>query len=99
MRLFQEAKSKLLKAEALAPGSAAYCLAGLCARAAEFDECRRWLEASGEPGITISRDAMKAEEAFARIRDCDWFRRLLASPEDRVQAERCAAVDFRQTGA
>ena len=77
-RLIEEAKAKLLESETRVPRSAAYYLAYLYARTGDGEECRRWLEASGEPGLGVSRDWLEAEPEFARVRECDWFRQLLA---------------------
>ncbi len=97
-QLFREAKAKLLEAEARGPGSAAYCLAGICAQAGELDESRRWLEASGEPGTTVGTDTVRVEPAFAKVRDLDWFQRLLARQEEQPRAELFAAFGLRSGG-
>lgn len=77
-RLLAEAKAKLLEAETRVPESAAYPLAGICAQTGEAEECRRWLRASGEPGGSISLDWVETEEDLAPVRECEWFRQLLA---------------------
>ncbi|HLK66521.1 MAG TPA: hypothetical protein VKU19_23970 [Bryobacteraceae bacterium] len=77
-QLYREVKRKLLDLEAGTPQSAAYSLACLCAQTGEIEECRRWLEASREPGIQYSRDAMEKQEEFAAVRSQDWFQAVLA---------------------
>jgi len=78
VRLLEEARNKFAEAESRAPGRAAYSLACVAARLGEPEECRQWLEKSREPGIRISADRMARDPALASVRDCDWFRRLLA---------------------
>ena len=73
-RLLRAAKEKLAQAEWRVPGSAALFLASHCARLGEHEECRQWLEKSREPGIRTSRDRLLANEDFAGVRDCGWFR-------------------------
>ena len=40
------------------PGPSAYNVACICAELGEMEECRQWLEQSGEPGGSVSRDQM-----------------------------------------
>jgi hypothetical protein len=77
-RLMREAKAKFLDSETRIPRSAAYHLARLCSRTGDVEGCRRWLEASGEPGGDISRDWLETEEDLAAVLECEWFRQLLA---------------------
>jgi tetratricopeptide (TPR) repeat protein len=77
-RLRQKAKEMLLESEAATPHSADYHLAVLCSSMGATEECRSWLERSGEPGIIVSRDDMERLEEFAPVRNCDWFRAALA---------------------
>ena len=77
-RLLREAKAKLLESEARVPRSAAYSLACFCAQTGETEECQRWLRVSGEPGRDFSPDLLRAEEDFAPVRECEWFREILA---------------------
>ncbi|HMD70593.1 MAG TPA: hypothetical protein VKF41_04585, partial [Bryobacteraceae bacterium] len=77
-RLLKEAKAKLLEAETRMPAVAAFHLACFCAQTGEMEECQRWLRASGEPGVALSRDWVEAEEEFAGVRNTEWFRQILA---------------------
>jgi hypothetical protein len=77
-RLRREAKAKLLEADSLEPGSAAYYLAWVCAQLGEIDECREWLEKSGEPGNLVSCDSLATDPEWASVRDLPWFARLTA---------------------
>jgi hypothetical protein len=77
-RLTREAKAKFLESETRVPRSAAFHLACLCGQTGDLEECRHWLEASGEPGRDIGPDLLEAEEEFAAVRECEWFRQVLA---------------------
>jgi tetratricopeptide (TPR) repeat protein len=77
-RLLREAKGKYEAVLARDPTSSTYNLACVCARLGEFDECRRWLERSGEPGRLATREEVAADPELSAVRDCAWFRLLLA---------------------
>jgi tetratricopeptide (TPR) repeat protein len=77
-KLFEAAREKYLDAESRAPGSAAYNLACVATRLGELDECKSWIVKSREPGILISRDRMARDPDLAGVRQCDWFRELVA---------------------
>jgi hypothetical protein len=76
VRLLREAKEKFLASESRVPGTGAYRAACVCARLGEEEECRRWLEASHEPGILVTRDELAAEPHFESVRGRDWFPRV-----------------------
>jgi Zn-dependent protease with chaperone function len=64
-RLLLIAKEKFLESETHEPGTGAYRAACVSAHLGQEDECRRWLEASREPGILVTRDEMADEPHFA----------------------------------
>jgi len=77
-KLLEAAKEKYRDAESRAPGSAAYNLACVAARLGNLDECRSWIVKSREPGIRVSPDRMARDPDLASVRECDWFRELVA---------------------
>jgi len=76
--LFKAAGEKFLASEPHLPEASAYNLACVAARLGNLDECRSWLQKSREPGILTSRDRMARDPDLASVRECDWFRELLA---------------------
>ena len=78
VRLLEEARKQYLETESQRPGRGAYSLACISARLGEPEQCRQWLEKSREPGIRISAQGMARDPALSSVRDCDWFRQLLA---------------------
>jgi hypothetical protein len=76
--LFRAAGEKFLASEPRLPEASAYNLACVAARLGNLDECRSWLEKSREPGIITSRDRMARDPDLASVRECDWFRELIA---------------------
>jgi len=77
-RRLLEAKAKFLESETRVPRSAAYDLAYVCSHMGGTEECRHWLETSGEPGLAVSRNWLEADPEFAAVRECEWFQRILA---------------------
>ncbi len=77
-RLLRDAKQKYAEASSRDPLRSTYNLACVCARSGEFDECRQWLEKSGEPGRLITREGMAADPNLADVRNYPWFQLLLA---------------------
>jgi hypothetical protein len=78
MRLMLQAKEKLMQSEERQPMLAAYHLACLCGEMGDAEECRIWLEKSQEPGISVAAADLARTEEFESVRDCDWFREILA---------------------
>jgi hypothetical protein len=78
IQLLEEAKRKFLELESRSPRSVAYNLACVCALLGDREGCRHWLQHSLEPGILVSSDWMARDPALASVRDCDWFRQMLA---------------------
>jgi len=77
-RLLRDAKGKYAEAYSRDPMST-YNLACVCARLGELDECRDWLEKSGEPGRFLTREEMAADPELAAVRNCAWFQLLLGA--------------------
>ena len=75
--LLREAKEKYAEGLERDPKSSEYNLACVCARLGEFDECRQWLQRSGEPGRYVTREEMAADPELIDVRDHAWFRALV----------------------
>jgi len=78
VKLFEAAREKYSEAESHSPGLYLFHLACVAARLGNLDECKSWIVKSREPGILISRDRMARDPDLANVRECDWFRELLA---------------------
>jgi len=76
-RLLREAQERFVESESRMPRICTYNLACIHAQLGELEECRRWLEASLEPGVWVSREQMANERELQSVRECDWFRALL----------------------
>ncbi len=83
-RLLAESDEKLLRADAISPGTGTYDLA--CVRALRSDEggCLEWLKRSREHGKLPSRAKIDGDSDFDSVRDCDWFKAFLyeSFPQD-----------------
>jgi tetratricopeptide (TPR) repeat protein len=83
--LIDAAKQKLAEAESLVPGSTPYFLARLYGEIGDADQCRVWLEKSGEPGRQMGSVLVEKQPEFASVRNCDWFQALLETQPGKVQ--------------
>ena len=96
--LFRQAKERFLAAESREPGAGAYSAACACARLGETDECRHWLEKSGEPGVKISPDELALSPHFESVRWTDWFQALVhAHDTDPASYSEAGAVSTNDT--
>ncbi|MCY2994631.1 MAG: sigma 54-interacting transcriptional regulator [Planctomycetota bacterium] len=77
--LFDRAEEKLLAAEKLAEGTAAYDLACVAALRGNPQGCRQWLERSRQAGKLPSREHLLADIDLDSVRTQPWFAELLAS--------------------
>jgi tetratricopeptide (TPR) repeat protein len=80
IRQLHEARECLIRAEKHWPRSCAYNLACIQALLGQTEECRRWLEASCEPGFLVSNEEMASEDHLESVRESDWFQALLKRP-------------------
>lgn len=76
--LFNEAKEKGLKAEAIQKGMSAYNLACIAALQNDPDQCRHWLDVSLETDSIVSCEELQSDDDFASVHNELWFQELLA---------------------
>jgi hypothetical protein len=77
--LVAQAEEKLLAAERLSPGLAAYNLACLAARRNQPDACREWLEKSRQAGKLPSPSHLRTDPDLQSMRTHPWFADFLAN--------------------
>jgi hypothetical protein len=74
-----QAGEKLLAAEQLRAGAAAYNLACVAALRGDRENCRQWLERSRAAGKLPPRQHLMADSDLASVRNDPWFTELLLS--------------------
>lgn len=77
-RLLGQSRDKLLAAESISPGSATYYLACISALLGDEAQCRDWLRTSRQHGCLPSREHLASDPDLRTVRECEWFRQLLA---------------------
>ncbi len=76
--LFADAKDKLLRAEAISPGSGAYNLACVSALRGDESECQTWLEKGDQTGTLPPRTHLANDPDLDKVREAGWFKGFLA---------------------
>jgi Tfp pilus assembly protein PilF len=76
-RLYELADHKLLEAEALQPGSAAYNLACLASINHKELKAREWLELAEEKGTLPASEHLFNDTDLYNVRGCSWFQDFL----------------------
>ena len=82
--LLQQAEEKLIQAEKKLllwqadenKEYGAYTLACIYALRGNEAQCKRWLQVGEEAGILLPREYAMEEEAFASVRDKEWFKQI-----------------------
>ncbi len=80
-RLRKEAEKRLLEAEKIAAGSAAYNLACVAALRGNTHACREWLEAAIKHDSLPSRAHLESDSDLDSVHNEAWFQEILSSAD------------------
>ncbi len=75
-QLESEIKEKLLKAESIKAGSAAYNLGCFYALLGDKENCRRWLKVGEKAGTLVTKKYAMSDKDLESVRNEEWFRQI-----------------------
>ena len=76
--LYEQARTKLMHAEALKEGASAYNLACIASLRGREEECRDWLHVAQRCGTLPDRLQLESDTDLDTMRDKPWFQEFLA---------------------